>query len=164
MSDPSTDTDYLQLEIYPGRLLNPDTAEALLNEIAELEGVIRFFVHGPRIPKTVPYGPATGEGVNHPARRVITVAGQEMDLEVSVGGIRLEVTNADVKENIREICDRLLPFSYEFREGLFIPTTQTVTDYAKRGPDADALLLGMTDPKGKLRNKPVCILKKKDSE
>lgn len=164
MSDASTDTDYLQLEIYPRRLLNPDTAEVLLNEIAELEGVVRFFIHGPRIPTTVPYGPATGVAVNHPAKKVITVAGQEMDLEVSVGGIRLEVTGGDVKENLREICDRLLPFPYEFREGLFIPTVQTVSDYAKRGPDADPELLGMNDPKGKLSNKPVCILNKKDSE
>ncbi|AFV23040.1 methyl-coenzyme M reductase, protein D [Methanolobus psychrophilus R15] len=161
MSDASPNTDYLQLEIYPSRLLNPDTAEALLNEIAMLEGVVRFFVHGPRIPQTVPYGPATGETVNHPANKVIVVAGQEIDLEVSVGGVRLEVTDADVKENIREICDRLLPFSYEFREGLFIPTTQTVTDYAKRGPDADPMLLGMADPKGKLSKKPICILNKK---
>ncbi|WP_292465158.1 methyl-coenzyme M reductase operon protein D [Methanolobus sp.] len=161
MSDASTNADYLQLEIFPSRLLSPSRAETLLNEIALLEGVVRFFVHGPRVPQTVPYGPATGETVDHPANKVIMVAGQEVDLEVSVGGIRLEVTDADVKEDIREICDRLLPFSYEFREGLFIPTKQTVTDYAKRGSDADPMLIGMADPKGKLRNKPICILNKK---
>jgi len=164
MSDAFPNTDYLQLEIYPSRLLNPDTTEALLNEIVGLDGIVRFFVHGPRIPQTVPYGPATGEAVNHPANKVITVAGQEVNLEVSVGGIRLEVTGADVKENIREICDRLLPFPYEFREGLFIPTVQTVTDYAKRGSGADPMLLGMADPKGKLSNKPVCILNRKEEE
>ncbi len=164
MPESITDTGYLQLEIFPGRLLGPDTAEALLNEIAGLEGVIRLFVHGPRLPATVPYGPATGMAVHHPGKRVIMVAGQEVDLEVSVGGIRLEVTDADVKEYIRDICDRLFNFPYEFREGMFIPTQQTVSDYAKRGPDADPMLTGMSDPKGKLSKKPVCILSKRKEE
>ena len=160
----SSDTDFVQLEIYPSRLLKPETAQTLLNAIVEIEGVMRLFVHGPRLPQTVPYGPATGEPVHHPANAVIEVEGQAMELAVYVGGIRMEVADADVKEQVREVCDKLLPVSFEFREGHFIPTRQTVTDYAKRGPGADPKMIGMTDPKGKLKNHPVCILKPESKE
>jgi methyl-coenzyme M reductase subunit D len=148
----------LQLEIFPSRLLKPETAQSLLGEIAELNGIIRLFIHGPRIPQTVPYGPATGEIVNHPGSKVIEVAGKAIELAVSVGSIRMEVANADVKEQVREVCEKVLPFTFEFREGLFIPRKQTVSDYAKRGSGADPLMIGMTDPKGKLKNLPICIL------
>lgn len=160
----SSETNFVQLEIYPSRLLSPETAQALLAEIAEIEGVIRLFVHGPRLPRTVPYGPATGESVQHPGSKVIEVAGQAMELAVTVGGIRMEVVDADVKEQVREVCERILPVSFEFREGHFIPTKQTVTDYAKRGPGADPMMIGMTDPKGKLKDHPVCILKSESKE
>ncbi|WP_406657835.1 methyl-coenzyme M reductase operon protein D [Methanolobus sp. ZRKC2] len=160
----SSDTNFVQLEIYPSRLLRPETAQTLLNEIAEIEGVVRLFIHGPRLPQTVPYGPAKGEIVQHPANKVIEVAGQAMELAVCVGGIRMEVINADVKEQVREVCEKILPVSFEFREGHFIPTKQTVTDYAKRGPGADPVMIGMTDPKGKLKNYPVCILKSESED
>ncbi|WP_406661160.1 methyl-coenzyme M reductase operon protein D [Methanolobus sp. ZRKC3] len=163
MADTFPEEDYVQLEIFPSRLLKPETAQLLLGEIAEIDGIIRLFIHGPRIPQTVPYGPATGEVVNHRGNKVIEVAGQSIELVVSVGSIRLEVANADVKEQIREVCEKVLPFTFEFREGLFIPRKQTVTDYAKRGPGADPLLTGMTDPKGKLKDLPVCILKSEDA-
>ena len=41
---------------------------------------------------------------------------------------------------------------------------RTVSDYAKRGPNADPMMIGMTDPKGKLKDQPVCILKPDDME
>lgn len=154
--------EYVQLEIYPSRLLKPETAQKLLNAIAEVDGIIRLFLEGPRLPQTVPYGPASGEAVNHRDSKVIEVAGQAIELSVMVGGIRMEVANADVKEQIREVCEKILPVTFEFREGLFIPRKQTVSDYAKRGPGADPLLTGMTDPKGKLKNLQVCILKSED--
>ncbi|KXS44248.1 MAG: methyl-coenzyme M reductase, protein D [Methanolobus sp. T82-4] len=155
----SSDTNCVQLEIFPSRLLKPETAQKLLNAIADINGVTRLFIHGPRLPDTVPYGPAKGEPVHHPGKTVIEVAGQAMELAVYVGGIRMEVIDVDVKEQVREVCENILPVSFEFREGQFIPTKQTVTDYAKRGPGADPLMLGMTDPKGKLKHNPVCILK-----
>ncbi len=162
MAETFPENDYVQLEIYPSRLLKPETAQKLLGEIAEIDGIIRLFIHGPRIPQTVPYGPASGEVVNHRGSKVIEVAGQAIELVVSVGSIRLEVVNADVKEQVREVCDKVLPFTFEFREGLFIPRKQTVSDYAKRGPGADPLMTGMTDPKGKLKHQSVCILKSED--
>lgn len=160
MTDTSSDTiKHLQLEIVPQRLLNPETAQGLLNEILDLEGVVRLFIHGPRLPGTVPYGPAKGTAMAHNSRRLIEIEGNAVELMVSVGSIRLEVTDADVKEQVHEICEKLFPFPFEFREGNFMLRRQTVTGYARFGPDQDPLMIGITDPKGKLRNQ-VCILKK----
>jgi len=159
MTDTSSDTiKRLQLEIFPQRLLNPETAQGLLNEILDLEGVVRLFIHGPRLPGTVPYGPAKGTTMTHNSRRLIEIEGKMVELMVSVGSIRLEVTDTDVKEQVHEICEKLLPFPFEFREGNFMLRRQTVTGYARFGPDQDPLLIGITDPKGKLRDQ-VCILK-----
>ncbi len=164
MSEAFSDANTLQLEIFPSRLLKPDTAQTLLNAISEVDGVIRLFVHGPRLPQTVPYGPATGEPVHHHGTKIIEVAGQAIELAIYVGSIRLEVTDVEVKEQVREVCESALNLPFEFREGNFIPRRQTVSDYAKRGPDADPMMTGMTDPKGKLKNYPVCILKPDDMD
>lgn len=160
MSDMSSDTTKrLQLEIVPQRLLRPETAQVLLNEILDLEGVVRLFIHGPRLPGTVPYGPAKGTSLVHDSRRLIKIEGNTVELMVSVGSIRLEVTDADVKEQVHEICEKLFPFPFEFREGNFMLRRQTVTGYARFGPDQDPLMVGITDPKGKLKNQ-VCVIKK----
>jgi methyl-coenzyme M reductase subunit D len=160
MSDMSSDTTkHLQLEIVPQRLLRPETAQALLNEILDLAGVVRLFIHGPRLPGTVPYGPAKGTSLVHDSRRLIEIEGNTVELMVSVGGIRMEVTDADVKEQVHEICEKLFPFPFEFREGNFMLRRQTVSGYARFGTDQDPLMIGITDPKGKLKDQ-VCILKK----
>ncbi|WP_321417356.1 methyl-coenzyme M reductase operon protein D [uncultured Methanomethylovorans sp.] len=159
MTDTSSDTiKRLQLEIVPQRLLNPETAQGLLNEILDLEGVVRLFIHGPRLPGTVPYGPAKGTAMAHNSRRLIEIEGKMVELMVIVGSIRLEVTDIDVKEQVHEICEKLLPFPFEFREGNFMLRRQTVTGYARFGSDQDPLMIGITDPKGKLRDQ-VCFLK-----
>ena len=66
-----------------------------------------------------------------------------------MGRIRVELSNAEAKEKIREICEKLFPFPFEFREGHFLRKKPTVTDYAKLGPEVDPRLLGMVDPKAK---------------
>jgi methyl-coenzyme M reductase subunit D len=159
MSNMSSDTTkHLQLEIVPQRLLRPETAQDLLNKILDLEGVIRLFIHGPRLPGTVPYGPAKGTALVHDSRRLIEIEGKAVELMVSVGSIRLEVTDADLKEQVHEICEKILPFPFEFREGNFMLRRQTVSGYARFGPDQDPLLVGITDPKGKLKDQ-VCFIK-----
>jgi methyl-coenzyme M reductase subunit D len=60
---------------------------------------------------------------------------------------------------VYEICKELLPFPFEFREGNFMLTRQTVSGYARFGPNQDPLMIGLTDPKGKLKDQ-VYILKK----
>ncbi len=52
-------------------------------------------------------------------------------------------------EEIRTICEDVLPFPFELKEGLFLRRKATVTDYAKYGPDEtveDKNIYGMTDP------------------
>ena len=48
----------IQIEIFPQRLLNPETVQELIIELQGIEGIMRVILHGPRIASTVPSGPA----------------------------------------------------------------------------------------------------------
>lgn len=154
----------MQIEIFPKRLLFPETAQKLLSRIVELEGIERMVILGEKLPAYVPSGPATGLPVEHRERKVIKVGDEVFELTVQVGRIRLELGSRDLIEQIREICDETLPFGYILREGLFFPKKPTVTDYAKLGPDADEKLLGMTDPKQRARLEGLTVIGRKDEE
>ncbi|WP_292387149.1 methyl-coenzyme M reductase operon protein D [Methanosarcina sp. UBA5] len=150
MSDSASNTeDSIQIEIFPSRILSPETAQKLMAEIYKVDGVIRVMVQGNRLPDKVGAGPGTGEKVEHPLKKPIQIGDQVIELKVCVGRIRVELSNAEAKEKIREVCEKLLPFPFEFREGHFLRKKPTVTDYAKLGPEADPRLLGMVDPKAR---------------
>jgi methyl-coenzyme M reductase subunit D len=164
MSDSASNTENsIQIEIFPSRILSPDTAQKLMTELYKVDGIIRVMVQGNRLPEKVSSGPGTGEKVEHPLRKPIQIGDQVIELKISVGRIRVELSNAEDKEKVREVCDKLLPFSFEFREGNFFRRKPTVTDYAKLGPEADPRLLGMTDPKAKT-NQLVFIEKQEKQE
>jgi methyl-coenzyme M reductase subunit D len=166
MSDSASNTENsIQIEIFPSRILSPDTAQKLMTELYKVDGIIRVMVQGNRLPEKVSSGPGTGEKVEHPLRKPIQIGDQVIELKISVGRIRVELSNAEDKEKVREVCDKLLPFSFEFREGNFFRRKPTVTDYAKLGPEADPRLLGLVDPKAKT-NQLVFIEKqeKKDKD
>lgn len=157
-----TETKPIQVEISPFRLLQPETAERLLNEIDGVEGVIRILIQGQNLPRRVPSGPGTGLPVEHPDRQIIQVGGQAFELTVLVGRIRVEIEDEVAKENLRKACARVLPFPFEFREGHFLKRKPTLVDYAKYGFKGkkderinleDERLLGMVDPKAKPREK-----------
>jgi len=151
MSDSASNTeDSIQIEIFPSRILSPETAQKLITELYQVDGIIRVMVQGSRLPEKVSSGPGTGEKVEHPLRKPIQIGDQVIELKISVGRIRLEISNAETKEKVRSVCDKVLPFSFEFREGYFFRKQPTVTDYAKLGPDSDPRLLGMVDPKSKI--------------
>ncbi|MDW5551869.1 MULTISPECIES: methyl-coenzyme M reductase operon protein D [Methanosarcina] len=148
MSDSASSTeDSIQIEIFPSRILSPETAQKLMAEIYKVDGVIRVMLQGNRLPEKVSAGPGTGEKVEHPLRKPIQIGDQVIELKICVGRIRVELSNAEAKEQIREVCEKLLPFPFEFREGHFLRKKPTVTDYAKLGPEADPRLLGMVDPR-----------------
>ncbi|MGP8337894.1 MAG: methyl-coenzyme M reductase operon protein D [Methanosarcinaceae archaeon] len=149
----------IQVEIFPRRLLNAETAQMLLSELNKVDGILKAIIHGPRLTTMVSAGPGTGEKIDHPDRKVIQVADTVLELSISVGRIRLEVANADVKEEVRALCEKLLPFPFEFKEGLYFHNRMTVSDYAKYGPDADINMLGLSDPKS---HDPICILGSKE--
>jgi methyl-coenzyme M reductase subunit D len=166
MSDSaSTNEDTIQIEIFPSRILSPETAQKLIAELYQVDGILRVMVQGSRLPEKVGYGPGTGEKVEHPLRKPIQIGDQVIELKISVGRIRLELTDAEAKEKVRTVCEKMLPFSFEFREGYFLRRKPTVTDYAKLGPEADSRLLGMVDPKANI-NQLVFIEKqeKKDKD
>ena len=166
MSDSASNTEdsIVQIEIFPSRILSPETAQKLMTELNKVDGIIRVMVQGNRLPDKVGAGPGTGEKVEHPLRKPIQIGDQVIELKISVGRIRVELTNAEAKEKVREVCEKLLPFSFEFREGNFFRRKPTVTDYAKLGPKVDPRMLGMVDPKAKINQLVFIDKEEKDKE
>jgi methyl-coenzyme M reductase subunit D len=163
MSDSASTTENsIQIEIFPIRILSPETAQKLISELYQVDGILRVMVQGPKLPEKVGYGPGTGEKVEHPLRKPIQIGDQVIELKISVGRIRLELSDAEVKEKVRAVCEKVLPFSFEFREGHFLRRKPTVTDYAKLGPEADSRLLGMVDPKAKINQ--LVFIEKQENE
>ncbi|MDV4342124.1 methyl-coenzyme M reductase operon protein D [Methanoculleus sp. YWC-01] len=137
-----------QVRVVPTRMLKPETAERLLNMLAGIAGIRRMMIHGPGLPKLVPYGPARGSPNPHSDRKAIRVADAEIALRVQVGMVILEVEDASAIEEIRSLCDAFFTkFPYQLQEGRFMKTAPTLVDYAKYGPDADTTLIGLADPR-----------------
>jgi methyl-coenzyme M reductase subunit D len=142
-----TDATYPQCRIVPLRMLFPETVENLLSEIAKVKGIRRMLINGPRLPATVPYGPARGKPNPHSFRRVIHVGDAEMELQVQVGQVVLELMDKEVIEEVRKVCDKVFTkFPYTLQEGIFMKTKPSIVDYAKYGPNADESVIGLVDP------------------
>ena len=162
----------IQVKVFPNRLLNPETAEKVLNEIDQVKGVIRMLLNGKNLPRKVTCGPGTGADVNHPDRRIIHVGGCAFELRIIVGEIIVEVEDENALEGVRTACKRALPFSFEFECGHFIKRKPTLTDYGKYGFKSkadetinleDDRILGLTDPHAKLGTN-LCIVKSEEKE
>ena len=144
-----SDTGSIQVEITPSRFLLPATAQKLLNEIYGNGGIIRITIHGPNLPRSVPYGPGRGSPIDENRDLLIEVGGQAFELSVKVGRIRLELESEKYYEGLKAACERALPISFQIRRGKFFHTRQTITDYAKYGKVEDTRILGLIDPKAK---------------
>ncbi len=162
---------HIQIKVFPQRLLQPETAEKVLNEIDQVEGVIRMLLNGKNLPRKVTCGPGTGADVNHPDRRIIYVGGCAFELHIVVGEIIVEVEDESACERVRNACERALPFSFEFKRGHFIKRKPTLTDYGKYGFKSksdetinleDERILGLTDPHGKLETN-LCVVKSEEN-
>jgi methyl-coenzyme M reductase subunit D len=156
----------IQIKVFPSRLLQPQTAERLLNEIDQVKGVIRMIVAGKNLPRKVTCGPGTGSDVNHPNMEVIHVGDVAFELHVIVGEVIVEVENESSREELKKACERALPFSFEFKEGFFIKKKATLTDYGKYGFKSktderinldDERMLGLIDPHASADNN-LCII------
>ena len=146
----TSDTDSIQVEIVPSRYLMPATAQKLLNEIYGNGGIVRMTIHGPNLPRSVPYGPGRGAPIDENRDLLIEVGGQAFELFVKVGRIRLELENDKFFPGLKAACERALPnLSCFIRRGKFFHTRQTITDYAKYGRVEDERILGLIDPKAK---------------
>jgi methyl-coenzyme M reductase subunit D len=145
----ASDTESIQVEITPSRYLMPATAQRLLNEIYGNGGIVRITIHGPNLPRSVPYGPGRGAPIVENRDLLIEVGGQAFELRVKLGRIRLELENESFLPGLKAACERALPFSFQFKRGKFFHTRQTITDYAKYGQVEDTRILGLIDPKAK---------------
>jgi len=142
-----TDAIYPQVRIVSERLMNPETVERVMNLIIATGGVRRVILNGPRLPATVPYGPAKGLPNPTELRRKIRVAGQDVQLEVHVGNIVLELESKDYIPAIRDACGKgITNYSWYLQEGRFMKTEPSLVDYAKYGPNADKSIIGLTEP------------------
>ena len=151
-----TEATFPQCRIDSERFLNPETTERLLNQIISVPGVRRMVLNGPRLPLTVPFGPAKGMANPHPMRKTIRVGDQEMELQVHVGTILLELENCDVIPALKAAIEPVFcDFSFRLKEGRFMKTEPSLVDYCKYGPNADKEMLGLADPNSKSR--PVII-------
>jgi methyl-coenzyme M reductase subunit D len=156
-----------QIRIFPRRLLLPETAEKLLNELDSVKGVVRMLISGKNLPRKITCGPGTGMDVNHPDRIIIHVSGCAFELHVIVGEVLVEVDNESAVEELRKACERALPFPFEMKRGYFIKSKPTLTDYGKYGFKSrtdetinleDERILGLIDPHAKVETN-LCIIK-----
>ena len=156
----------IQIKVFPNRLLQPQTAEKLLNEIDQVKGVIRMLIGGKNLPRKVTCGPGTGSDVNHPNMEVIHVGDCAFELHVMVGEVIVEVEDESSREELRKACERALPFSFEFKQGFFIKKKATLVDYGKYGFKSktdesinleDERMLGLIDPHASVDSN-LCII------
>jgi len=151
-----TEATFPQCRIDSERFMNPETTERLLNRIISVPGVRRMVLNGPRLPATVPFGPAKGSANPHPMRKKIKVGDQEMELQVHVGTVLLELESCDVIPALKAAVEPVFQdFSCRIKEGRFMKTEPSLVDYCKYGPNADKEMLGLTDPSS--RSRPVII-------
>jgi methyl-coenzyme M reductase subunit D len=134
----------MDIEIFPHRMLGPDTTEKMLNDIENLEDVNRTIIHGPRLPPDDPELPD-----KYKERRIITVKGQPIELKVRTGRILVELTSESAINEVDQICSEHLPFGYDINTSKreYIRKERTVSDAIKYGPDENLPdeLVGMTD-------------------
>ncbi|MEN6294416.1 MAG: methyl-coenzyme M reductase operon protein D, partial [Methanobacterium sp.] len=114
----------MDIEIFPHRYLSADTTENLLKDLDEIEGVKRMVLQGQRLP------PAES---GHPDRRIITLKGQEIDLQVKTGRVLMEIEAEAVTDEVRNVCENHLPFGFNIHVGTYIRKQKTVTDKLKYG-------------------------------
>lgn len=145
-----SDTESVQVEIFPSRFLMPETAQRLLNEIYKNGGVVRIMIHGPNMPRSVPYGPGKGTPIEENRDLLVQIGDQALELRVKVGRIRLELESEEYLKGLKAACERALPFSFQIKKGKFFHDRLTVSDYAKYGSKVeDKRILGLIDPKAK---------------
>jgi methyl-coenzyme M reductase subunit D len=101
----------MDIEIFPHRVLGSDTTEKLLNDLESIEDVKRTVIHGPRFPKTEETLPP-----QYRERRVITVNGEDVALQVKTGRIFVELTMESTIKEIEEVCKKDIPYGFDINQ------------------------------------------------
>lgn len=102
----------LQIGIFPRRLLEPPTAEKLLNEIYNVDGITRMLLQGSDLPVRILHGQGKDVDITHPDRQTIIVGNIAFELTVRVGGIYIEVESS-AEENLSAILMYLQHMAFE---------------------------------------------------
>lgn len=144
----------MDIEIFPHRLLSADTTERLLNDLEGIEGIKRIVIQGQRLPpKEI--------NENH---RTIILKGEEIDLQVQTGRILMDIEDEEIIDEIRSICEDLLPFGFNLHVGTFIRKHKTVTDNIKYGKALNQIskeMVGLTDQNAQLSERATILKRKK---
>ena len=133
----------MDIEIFPHRVLGSDTTEKLLNDLEAIDDVKRTVIHGPRFPKTEETLPP-----QYRERRVITVNGEDVALQVKTGRIFVELSMESTIKEIEEVCKKNIPYGFDINQSRtnYIRKEPTVSDRIKYGNiDLPDELVGMTD-------------------
>ena len=149
----------MDIEIFPHRVLGSDTTEKLLNDLEAIDDVKRTVIHGPRFPKTEESLPP-----QYRERRVITVNGEDIALQVKTGRIFVELTMESTIKEIEDVCKKNIPYGFDINQDRtnYIRKEKTVSDRIKYGDmDLPDELIGMTDQYSKFDNH-VKIIRKDD--
>ena len=88
----------MDIEIFPHRVLGSDTTEKLLNDLELIDDVQRTVIHGPRFPKGEETLPD-----KYKERRVITINGEDVVLQVKTARIFIELTMESTIKEIEEV-------------------------------------------------------------
>jgi methyl-coenzyme M reductase subunit D len=145
----------MDIEIFPHRLLSADTTERLLNDLEGIEGIKRIVIQGQRLPP---------KEINHD-HRTITIKGEEIDLQVQTGRILMDIEDEEIIDEIRSICEDLLPFGFNLHVGTFIRKHKTVTDNIKYGKALNQIskeMVGLTDQNAQLSERATILKRKED--
>lgn len=141
----------IQIEIFPQRLLNFESAQKLIDELNQIEGIVRIVVYGPSLPGEDPEALLRGKyGVHKP--KLLNIKGEQVELTVQVGRIWVEIEERGIRTNVRAACEKSLPCTFEIYDGMYIRTKKTVSDYIRKSGDVsgmDDASLGMFDPNSK---------------
>ena len=131
ISGKTNENGLMQIEVFPQRVLNVETAQKLLDELNNINGITRMVVHGPRLPKESVSDLLDGK-FNPQGKTYLNIKGEKVELSVQVGRIWIEIENADVVEQVRLAAEKALPFPFEMYDGVYIRTKKTLTDYVRR--------------------------------
>ena len=128
-----------QVRITTVRLLAAATTEMVLNALAQNETILshvrRFDIKGENLPKTINNGPHRGIENNHSERRLIRFGNSEFELTKAVGDFFLELLVKDeeemnaVVEEIKSVCNEVVPFGYTLTVGRYTKYRSTISDY-----------------------------------
>lgn len=124
-----------EVEIFSNRLLSAETTEKVLNALNGVQHIRQINTTGESISKNIGSGPAKGLPNNHTERKVVKVAGKDVELRYMVGAfyVELEVENEEMLnsavEAIEKACKPHLEHGYTINIGRFSKFRDSLTDY-----------------------------------